>query len=126
MLLTSPLYVMQSKTKKFYLNLNVYRNAHFMVLNNTKRAYAEVMKQQVESLSKLDKIRITYTLYPKTKRLADISNILSIVDKYFCDCLVNFGKIEDDNYLYVPEVNYRIGCVDKHNPRVDIKIEPIN
>ena len=28
-------------------------------------------------------------------------NIISIVDKFFCDALVEFGVIPDDNYNYV-------------------------
>jgi Holliday junction resolvase RusA-like endonuclease len=125
MTLVSPLYVMQSKRKKFYLNLNVYRNTHYIVLSKTKVAYAKLMQEQVRTLPVYDRIHLTYTLYPKTKRLTDISNVLSIVDKYFCDCLVKAGKLPDDNYLFLPLVIYKFGSVDKTNPRVEIEITPL-
>lgn len=72
-----------------------------------------------------NKIEIEYTLYPKTKRLCDVSNILSIVDKFFCDTLVKEGKLEDDNYTYIPKVSYQIGEVDKLNPRAEILIKEV-
>lgn len=71
------------------------------------------------------KVQITYTLYPKTKRLTDVSNVCSVVDKFFCDALVKMGKLEDDNYLFLPKVIYQFGEVDKDNPRVDIEIQEL-
>jgi len=57
--------------------------------------------------------------------MCDISNVLSIHDKFFCDALVELGKLPDDNYKYIPEVKYVFREVDKLNPRVDIYIDPI-
>lgn len=83
------------------------------------------MTEQVLSLPTLERIEIEYTLYPKTKRLCDVANILSIVDKFFCDCLVELGKLEEDNYNFVPKVSYQIGEVDKLNPRAKIHIKEV-
>ena len=121
--LEAPLSVPQSKKKNFILNLNVYRNAHYQTLNTVKKRYKEAMTAQIVSLPKLDKISITYTLYPKTRRLCDISNILAVHDIFFCDALQELDKLEDDNYLYLPSVNYRMGEIDKENPKVIIEIQ---
>ena len=83
------------------------------------------MTSQVLALPVMQEIEITYILYPKTKRLCDVSNICSVVDKFFCDVLVSLGKIEDDNYRYLPKISYEIGEVDKDNPRVKIIIKEI-
>lgn len=120
--LDSPLTVPQSKKKNFTLGLNQYRNSHFLVLNKVKIVYKELMKQQIEKLPKFTKVKITYTLFPKTKRLTDLDNICSIHSKFFMDALTELDRIQDDNYLYVPEISFNFGKVDKDNPRVEIVI----
>jgi Holliday junction resolvase RusA-like endonuclease len=124
--LEAPLSVPQSKKKNFILNLNVYRNAHYQTLNKVKQRYKEAMTEQIKALPKLNQIQIGYRLYPKTRRLCDISNILAIHDKFFCDALQELGKLEDDNYLYLNTVTYSMGEVDKENPRVEIYIWEIS
>lgn len=111
------------RTKEMILNLNQYRNAHFFKLNNSKTSYKALMKPQIEQLPVFNKISITYTVFFGSKRKTDISNVCSIVDKYFCDALVELGKLPDDNYDYIKEVIYRYGGIDKNNPRVEITLK---
>lgn len=111
------------KTKEMILNLNQYRNAHFFKLNNSKTSYKVIMKEQIEQLPEFETVKITYTVFFGSKRKTDISNVCSIIDKYFCDALVELGKLPDDNYDYIQEVNYRYGGIDKDNPRVEITLE---
>lgn len=73
----------------------------------------------------MDKITLEYTLYPKTKRLVDVANVCSIVDKYFYDALVETGKLPDDNYNHLSSVFYRFREVDKDNPRVVVTLKEI-
>ena len=83
------------------------------------------MKPQIDALKRFDRIALVFTLYPKTRLLTDISNVCSVHDKFFCDALSEFGKIEDDNYKFLPEITYRFGEVDKENPRVEIEIKEL-
>jgi hypothetical protein len=124
--LISPLSVAVSSNKNWILNLNNYRNTHFQTLNKTKVAYKNLMCSQIQSLPQYSRAFITYTLYPKTKRKCDVSNICSVHDKYFCDALSELGKIPDDNYDYVPYVFYTFGEIDKDNPRVEIQIKELS
>jgi len=97
--------------KRFALNLNTYRNAHYHVLSDAKINFKnELLTTNPELLKlKFNKVKITYTIIPNDKRLFDTKNIESIVDKFFCDALVESGIIPDDNYNYVsygaPEVS---------------------
>jgi len=118
----SPLKVPVSKSKFFILNINNYRNTHYHVLNKAKIAYKEHMYEQIKDIPVLSCVKIKYTLYPGTKRRTDTSNVLSIHDKFFADALVENGKLEDDNYLFVTGSEYLFGGVDKKNPRVEIEI----
>ena len=124
-MIESPLRVRTGKGKYFTLGLNTYRNTHYFVLNKAKKQYKEDISYQLEGITLTTPLKITYTLYPKTKRLTDIGNICSIHQKFFEDALVEFGIIEDDNYNFIKETEFIFGSVDKHNPRVDIEIRTI-
>lgn len=124
----SPLWLPQTKTtgKKFYLNLNVYRNTHRHTLNKMKVDYTERMIPKLKHLPVFHSpIIIKFVLYPSNERLCDVDNICSIHSKFFLDALVKAGKVEDDNYLFVKETRHAIGEVDKTNPRVDVYIKEL-
>ena len=125
--LVSPLEVIYGAKKdgteqKFKLNLNQYRNTHYIILNKAKIAYKELMKEQISRLPELSNISLHYTVYTKTKREFDLSNVCSVVDKFFCDALVELGKLPDDNIKYLSQISFSFGGIDKDNPRIEVTI----
>lgn len=114
-----------SKKSKFILNLNLYRNANFHVLNNAKIAFKEKVTPLLRHIPKLKGCTLEFTLFPGSETKCDVSNVCCIVEKFFNDALVECGKIEDDNYTIVPTSRYNFGEVDKNNPRVEVVIHPI-
>ena len=123
--LYSPVKIERPKSKDFAINLNIYRNTHYKSLNALKIKYKALMASQIKRLPLLNVIEIHYKLFPKTKRLCDINNIISITDKWFCDALVELGRLKEDNYLYIPRTTSEFGGVDKDDPRVEITIKEI-
>jgi len=121
MIIESPLSVPVGR-KEFILNLNHYRNAHYQTLNKAKIAYKQLIHSQIAKLPKMNKIIVHYTIYPKSRHLTDIGNVVSIHKKFFEDALVEAGKLPDDNYQHLLSSNERFGYVDKDNPRVTISI----
>lgn len=119
-----PISVPVTKKKRFYLNLNQYRNAHHFTLSKAKANYHEVVEPLLKHLPRFGRINLVYTLFTGTEQLCDTSNICSIVDKFFSDVLVACEKIVDDNRKIVLSAHYRWGGVDKHNPRVEVTIVP--
>lgn len=119
----APTSVMVTKKKKFYLNLNQYRNAHHHTLDKAKKEFAEIVMPRLVDLPTLARIRISYWLFAGTAQKCDVANVCSIVDKFFSDCLTAAGKIPDDNYDHVPVVAYGWGGVERGNPRVEAVIE---
>lgn len=111
------------KPKKFYLNLNVYRNAPFIQLSEMKVRYKEMVAPLVSHLPAMDMIRISYYLVNGTKREPDVANVCCIVDKFFCDILVTEGKIPDDNPKHLSMVAFGYGGYEKGNPHVEAVIE---
>lgn len=121
-----PLIVPVGKNKKFSLNLNEYRNAHFHTLNKAKKVFQDMVSKPVRDLPIMGKIKMTYVLFPRTKRELDVANICAIVDKFFADTMVAEGRIIDDNFKILPSVSYKFGDIDKLNPRVEVRIEPLD
>lgn len=121
MILVCPLVVPVGK-KNISMNLNIYRNLHPQINNKAKVNFKSMMANQILKLPCLNRIKIQYTLYPKTNRKVDVSNVCSVVDKFLCDSLVVLGKLEDDNYQFVPEVTYRFGMISKEDSRVEALI----
>lgn len=119
-----PISVPVSKKKKFYLNLNQYRNAHHHTLARAKVNFHELVAPTLGFLPKFKTIHLGYTLFTGTEQLCDTSNICSIVDKFFSDVLVSCKKIEDDNRKIVLSVGFNWGGVDKYDPRVEVSITP--
>lgn len=114
------------KENKFSINLNDYRQkgTKFFILNSAKQIFHEQVKEQIDSINKLKHpIRCNYTVYKKDSRKFDVNNVCSIADKFFMDALVEYGKLEDDNYEYYlgfGETNF--GGIDRENPRIEVEI----
>lgn len=127
-----PLKICVYKSKKtgketfFTLNLNQYRNASYIVLNNAKINFKKEIENSLSILSKLNSpIGLEFKLYTGSKRLCDTSNICSIVEKFFCDVLVELGYIEDDNYQFIKFTSYSFAGIDKNNPRCEVIIKEL-
>ena len=113
------------KNKKFALNLNEYRNTHYLTLNRAKVLFKKQVTDMISQLPTMKKVELTFTLFMGSHRSADLSNICSIVDKFFCDALVELGKLPTDSFEAISSVDYRFGGVEKGNPRVDVTLVPL-
>lgn len=103
---------------RFQLNLNQYRNWHYQANNKLKRIFKDEIEPQLNFVLE-GKVRIMYYYYAPDKRKRDLMNIISVVDKYFQDALVENGCIEADDTSIVTEIYSLYSGIDKHNPRVD-------
>lgn len=109
------------KKKKQYLNLNLYRNMPFHLNNNLKKATKQIVADVCPEF-RFERFELVYTLYLPDNRLRDISNVCCVIDKYQTDALTELGYIPDDNYQHLPRVTYKIGGVDKENPRCEVEV----
>src|SRR5690606_16415623 len=125
-IISLPLRIPISKKKKFSLNLNYYRNAHYQELNKAKNKFTELVLDKIKHLPKMEGCSLEYVLYPANRQRCDVSNVCSIIDKFFTDALVTYNRLEDDNYKLVPKVKYSFGAIDPKNPRCDVIIRPLN
>ena len=127
--LTVPTEVKLSKTgkSKFILNQNQYRNKHYIVLSKAKAEFTKLISPSIpDSLAYPFKaILLTYTLYRGTRHKKDLSNVLSVVDKFVCDALVKKGVIVDDNTDYVKALIFKDGGYKKGDTYVTVEVEEI-
>lgn len=93
-----------------------------MVLNKAKKLFSETVTPALNNLPAFSRVTLEYVLYTRTRRVLDISNVCSVVDKFFCDALVRSGHLEDDNFKFIDRVVYSFGGMDSDNPRVDVHI----
>ena len=109
----APIYVElgKAKKKKYYLNLNLLRNQVGHLNNNIKKEYKRIVEPLLPDVF-YNKFELDYELFLPNQLKRDISNVLSIVDKNFCDTFVETGHAHDDNYEYVQKVTYRYGGMD--------------
>ena len=105
------------------LNLNFYRNAHYIFNDKAKKQFKELIKDQIEKSPKFKKIKPKYRYYLRSK--ADVGNVDSVVSKYFLDAFVELGKIEDDDCFQVIGGDHEFVDIDRENPRCEIEIEEL-
>ena len=100
------------RIKKKFLNLNLYRNAPFHENNTLKKKMKMIVAGAIEEPFYFECFELYYTVFLPDIRRRDISNVLSIIDKYQCDALVELGYVPDDNYHHLKKVVYEFGGVD--------------
>jgi len=110
--------------KKIALNLNTYRNLHHQVNNKAKQIFKRNLLAEYPELAttKANKIKVNYVIYPNNYRKFDTMNVISIVDKYFLDALVEIGCIPDDDYQHVSYVKFPYVANVVKNPCKKISI----
>ena len=126
-IISLPIYVELGvkKKKTFALNLNTYRNAYFQELNKAKVLFEELVTPLVRGLPQMGKVNLTYRLFFGSKRQIDVANVCCIVDKFFCDTLVNCNRLPGDDKDTISDVRYVWGGVDTKNPRVEVTLSDI-
>ena len=130
--IASPLtVVLPRKTKadkKFSLNLNVYRNTHPRILNDTKRIYKELMfdffdSQGWQDLVLPEELDITFRLFKGANRRTDKSNFFAIQAKYLYDTMVEYGMISDDNDDVIKKELLLPTRLDRVTPRAEFTFD---
>lgn len=129
MKIISPLFIdLPRKTKKdkrVYLNLNTYRNLHYLVNNQVKRMYLEAISEQIKGKVIQTPVNITYKVFKPSKRRLDKMNVIAVTSKYLLDAITELGCWEDDNDDHVKTETILPTEYDKNNGRVEIIIESI-
>jgi Holliday junction resolvase RusA-like endonuclease len=114
--------------KKYWLNLNQYRNWHYRTAGTTKKLFKEAIAPQILALPDLTglwgRVHLHYAMYSPSHQKRDLMNSVSIIDKYFSDALVELGKLSDDDLHTITSLSCKVENVDKDNPRMEVTITP--
>ena len=112
---------MNRSKRRRWLTMNNYRNWHYQVSNDIKRKFKSEITPLLDfRLSGKDKIEYFY--FAPDKRTRDLMNVISVVDKFFQDAMVENNCIESDDLSTVVEVNSCYMGIDRENPRLDVMI----
>lgn len=124
--ITLPLTVMLPRKtkadKKAIINLNNYPHWHYITYNQIKKAYKEILEDQLKGLKLKGQVVLFYKLFKGSNRRSDRANVLSVHDKFFCDALTEYECIPDDNDDIIISQHFVQTEVDIKNPRVEVKI----
>jgi len=127
---TAPLFIdiprKTMKDKRYYINLNVYRNLHHRVNGQLKKAYLEAVREQLEGISIETPVEITYKVYKPTRRTLDKMNVVSITSKFLLDAITELGCWVDDNDDHVKTETILPTEYDKNNGRVEVTISTVD
>ena len=92
--------------------------------NNLKRNYKKTISQHLDF--KFDgEISIHYDYYAPDKRVRDLMNVVSVVDKFFQDTLVDRGCILADDTSIVKTISVEYKGIDKGNSRIEATVKQI-
>lgn len=129
-----PLYISiprkTKEAKKVAINLNIYRNLHYLVNNQCKK----IAKDNVENYLKntgqsgiiFDKpVNITFKIIKESKRKLDKSNVYAVAAKYFYDALVELGVLVDDNDNFIKQETILETAYEKGIGKIIINIEEV-
>ncbi len=115
-----PLFIHKSGRRK-WITMNSYRNWHYQVSNDIKRRFKSDISRELNFIIE-GKLKIEYFYFAPDKRKRDLMNVISVVDKYFQDAMVDYGCIESDDLSVVVEVNSCYMGIDRQDPRLDVII----
>ena len=101
------------KKRKFFLNLNLFRNNHHHINNNIKKEYKRIIEPLLPDVY-YKNWEVEYVLYLPNKLKRDINNVCSVIDKNFCDAFVELNHAEDDNYEFLKKITYLYGGQDSN------------
>ena len=129
MKIISPLYIdlprVRTKPKRVYLNMNAYGNTNSFTNDEVKKAYLEMIREQVEGKVIHTPVEIHYQVFKQSKRRLDKMNVIAVTSKYLLDALTNLKCWEDDNDDFVKTETILPTVLDRDNPRVEITIVSI-
>ena len=118
--LSLPIYWSSGKSTHL-VGMNWFRNIHFHVKAKVKRDYHELVLNQSLNMPKLTTFKTHYKLYYKSA-VCDPSNIISLIEKFALDGLIEAGVLTNDNVNFHLSSSWEVISQDKSDPRVEITI----
>ena len=124
-------YTQKFKTKKdktFLVSMNWYRNAHYYIKNEVKIDFEKTITNMFNVFFPDAKISGAYgikgTYYYKNSG-SDLGNVTFILSKFINDALQVQNVVINDNVKYCKEECYKVGELDKENPRLEVELYEI-
>lgn len=108
----------KKEDKAVLIGMNAYRNMHFVEQNNMKKYIASVAKLQFPFRdTRWEKFSVDYELYYKNA-VSDPMNIISCVDKFLIDALVDCQIVAKDTVKHYCSGAWRVAGQDKEHSRI--------
>lgn len=107
------------KDKRVALSLSTYRNLHYMVSNQAKKIYKDIVKEKIIDWNLWNTIKYHILFYKNSKRRVDLDNWTCIQEKFMNDALVELWHIKEDNTDHIIEIKKTYWGLDRWNWRCE-------
>ena len=111
------------KDQKLSINLNTYRNLHFIVESKCKKLFKESVRNQLEGVEFNTPVEVSYKVYKQSARKLDKMNVIAICSKYLMDAITEFGCWRDDDDTVIKKEILLPTEIDRKNPRIEVVIK---
>jgi len=118
-------YFIELRGKRYPCNLNSYRNTHYRIMNQLKKKFKDLMREQIETLPTMNRVKIHYIIHYENARSYDIDNIVSVVSKFFQDALVELNRLPDDSFNHITKIIGTAGNISRNDGYIEIKIKEL-
>ncbi len=116
-----PLEISKGKKTKYHINMNVFMRSHYTEVARMKQAYQNHVKTLLPKTSHFTgEFKLLFIYYRPNLISRDLSNMVSIVDKFTTDVLTQQGIIPDDNVNHIKSVHYYFGGTNKNKHYLDL------
>lgn len=119
-----PIYF-RNGSKDVLVGANSFRNMHFHLKNKLKKHYHKLVADKLSEFESINgQFKTRYTYYYKNPS-SDASNVVSQIEKFMLDALIEINLVANDNVKYHIGSSWKVGGQDKEFPRIEIEIQGV-
>ena len=116
-----PLEIQKSKKSKYHINMNVFMRSHYTEVSKMKKLYQKYVQTLLPTVETYTgEFKLLFVYYRPNLITRDLSNMVSVIDKFTVDVLTQQGIIPDDSVSHIKSVHYYFGGTKKDSHYVDL------
>lgn len=117
-----PTFVQKTKKTKLHLNFNNVLKMSYRTYYAAKEKYFKDIVHKLPDITINEKVALLFVFYAGDNGVKDLSNMVSVIDKFMSDFLVRTKILPEDNTKVITDVRYLFGGVTPKNQHINMYI----